>query len=65
MNKTCLLCTYWKPEGTIKGTIRHGGKCALTDKDCRMNDSCLVWKLCSPSQLDQRKVAGLVEEVEE
>jgi len=59
------MCAYWKPDGKIQGIIRHGGKRALTDKDCRMNDSCWAWKICSPNQLEARKEAGLGEEVEE
>lgn len=65
MPKTCVLCAYWQPDGKIQGIIRHGGKCKLNDKETRMEESCLVWKLCSPNQLDARKEAGLVQEVEE
>ena len=65
MTKTCLLCAYWAHEGEIKGVLRHGGKCKLNDKNAHMNDKCLVWKICSPNQLEQRKEAGLVQEVEE
>ena len=65
MPKTCVMCAYWTPDGKIQGIIRHGGKCSLSRSDTRMNESCLLWKICSPNQLDQRKVAGLVEEVEE
>lgn len=64
MSKTCLFCAYWQQEGKIQGIIRHGGKCSLSRSDTRMNESCLLWKIYSPSQLEQRKVAGLVEEVE-
>lgn len=61
----CLLCAFWSPEGNIKGIMRHGGKCNLKNTDSRMEESCWAWKICSPNQLEQRKEAGLVEEVEE
>ena len=62
MTKTCLLCAYWAHEGEIKGVLRHGGKCLMTDKDSGMNESCWAWKICSPNQLDKRKEAGLIGE---
>lgn len=65
MTKTCLYCAFWHPEGKIRKIVRHGGDCKLTGKDTQLKDSCWAWKICSPNQLDQRKEAGLVEEVEE
>ena len=62
--KTCLLCASWHPEGKLKGIIRHGGTCNITKADTRMTDTCWAWNICSPNQLQRRKQAGLVEEVE-
>ena len=60
--KTCLYCAYWKPEGTIKGITRKGGKCLLTDKESKLEASCWGWKACSTKQLEQRKNDGLMGE---
>ena len=65
MPNTCVMCAYWQHEGKIQGIIRHGGKCKLNDKEARMDDKCILWKICSPNQLEARKEAGLVQEVAE
>lgn len=62
--KICLLCASWKPKGKVNEIIRHGGSCITLGKDTKLDDTCLGWKFCSPSQLAQRKQAGLIEEVE-
>jgi hypothetical protein len=62
--KICLLCFFWEPEGKVRNIIRHGGKCSLSKGDTRLNETCWGWRVCSPSQLEKRKKAGLIEEVE-
>lgn len=63
-NKTCLTCTYWQARSNIIDTTRFGGKCLLSDKDSREWHTCWAWKVLSPKQMDQRKEAGMVKEVE-
>ena len=61
--KICLLCFFWNPEGKFVKIIRHGGSCIRLGKDTKLDDTCLGWKFCSPSQLEKRKKTGLMEEV--
>jgi len=35
----------------------------MTGKKTKLHDVCWGWRICSPSQLDERKNAGLFEEV--
>lgn len=62
--KTCLFCAFWKPEEKILIIFRKGGACTLRNKDTRLHETCWGWKICSPNQLETRKKAGLIEEVD-
>jgi predicted nucleic acid-binding Zn ribbon protein len=62
--KICLLCAYWQPEGEVMKIVRSGGLCSMSGKETRLYDTCWGWKICSPGQLEKRKKAGLIEEVD-
>ena len=61
--KICLLCAYWNPNGDFISIIRHGADCLMSGKKSEMNKTCWGWGIASPNQLDERKNAGLFEEV--